>query len=171
MDCNYGEFVIDDQEFCRLEYKCDPELCKDGVCCAVFDIAITFEERDRIETLLDRVKKYCPWLEDGESPFQLTPCELFIRKRPDGLCWFNYRDSKGRCWCALHSAALEAGENPFKWKPLNCSLWPFLRDGMGRLEVDTHTKAPCLRINISGKAEEELISMLEEIVEGMADAE
>lgn len=167
MDLKYGEFFVDEAELRKLKYKCDPALCKGDVCCAIFDIAITFEEKERIEGLMGRLLEYCPWLADGESAFKLTPCELFIRKRESGLCWFNYKDEQGRCWCALHSAALDAGENPFEWKPLNCSFWPFLRDGVGRLEVDTNTPAPCLVENPEGAVDGKLVAMLEQIVVGL----
>lgn len=171
MDKRYGEFIIDEGQFCQRSYGCDPQLCKDGVCCAVFDVAITFEEKARIENIFDKLYEFCPWLKDGESPFQLTPCELFIRKRPDGLCWFNYRDDAGRCWCAIHAAALMAGENPFSWKPLNCSLWPFLRDGENRLEVDMHDDFPCLKLNADNVADEELLKLIEAIAQARTQNE
>lgn len=144
------EYVVahlraDEAELRRGAYACDPALCKGRVCCAVFDVAVTHEEQARLRTLLPRVAAFCPWLTEGEDPFLLTPWEIFIRKRRDGLCWFNFVDEQGRAWCGVHAAALAAGENPYAWKPLNCALWPFLRDGSGRLTLDDDTSFPCLR--------------------------
>lgn len=165
MDLEFGKFKIDERELLKRSYRCDPGLCKGGVCCAVFDIAVTFEEKDRIEKLIPKILKYCPWLETEADFFKLTPCELFIKKRENGLCIFNWQDEQDRCWCALHSAALEDGLNPFSLKPLNCSMWPFLRDGENRLELDTKTPAPCLKEKTDSVPDAELLAMLNMIKE------
>lgn len=175
MDLHYSGLKVNHNELCKGEYHCQPRLCGDNVCCAKFDIAITLEERDRIAGLLPLLVEYCPWLENAaDSPFLQTPCEVFIRKRPEGQCWFNYQDYEGRWWCALHSAALRDGENPFAWKPLNCSLWPFLRDGANRLHLDDSTRAPCLQIKsepTDQTMDMNLLDMLEKIGQGLSDAD
>ncbi len=160
----FGEYTVDSSELETGEYKCDPALCKGNVCCAIFDIAVTFEERIRISEYIYELYKYCPWLKDFKNVFKITPCEILIKKRENNLCLFNWEDEEGRAWCALHSLALEKGENPFKLKPLNCSLWPFLRDGNNNLELDRHTNAPCLKLN-NTKVEKdpELLAMLKDI--------
>ncbi len=157
----FGRYTIAESEISSCHYSCDPSCCKGNVCCKTFDIAITFEERNRIEDLLPELYQYCPWLKDMENCFQLTPCELFIRKQSNGLCVFNWLDDNGGAWCALHTLALKKGLNPFKVKPLNCSLWPFLRDGADHLELDRETPAPCLNFtDTQGTADPELLHML-----------
>lgn len=174
MDLVTGGLRVDEEELRRGEFRCDPALCKNRVCCGVFDIAITFEERDRILRLLPQIIKCCPGLSAKDSPFLLTPCEIFIRKRPDGLCWFNVPDGQGRVWCGIHAAALAAGENPYTWKPLNCALWPFLRDGVGRLTLDEDASFPCLRHHAAqalhnARVDPELHALLEQLAASLND--
>ncbi len=165
-ELQFGKFSVDSQELEKGEYSCDPILCKGSVCCGVFDIAVTVEERLRITELLGELEELCPWLKDYTNAFKVTPCEIFIKKREDGLCLFNWEDQEGRAWCALHTLALKKGQNPFRVKPLNCSLWPFLRDGNNHLELDTHTDAPCLKFDLKKKTpNEELLAMLEALCE------
>ena len=160
----FGEYTIARKELKSCQYKCDPALCTGHVCCAVFDIAITISERDRISTLLPELEEYCPWMRGNPEFFKITPCEIFIRKRGNGLCIFNWEDTEGRAWCAIHTLALKKGLNPFKLKPLNCSMWPFLRDGGNQLELDRDTPAPCLKFHAERPEDDpELRLMLEDI--------
>jgi hypothetical protein len=39
-------------------------------------------------------------------------------------------------------------------------MWPFLRDGENRLELDTKTPAPCLQEKTSAEVNNELLTML-----------
>ncbi len=169
MEYGIAQMRVAGRELRRGTYGCDPALCKARVCCSVFDIAITHEERDRLISLLPRMVPFCPWLAEGEEPFLTTPWELFIRKRPDGLCWFNFRDDAGRAWCGVHAAALAAGENPYAWKPLNCASWPFLRDGSGRLTLDDDASFPCLRhcANDATVPDPELLALLRQLADGL----
>ncbi len=160
----FGAFTLSAEELQGCSYRCDPALCRGRVCCAIFDIAITLEERTRIYNLLAELYPLCPWLETESSPFQITPCEIFIKKRENGLCIFNWEDADGNAWCALHTLALQRGENPFKVKPLNCSLWPFLRDGNNQLELDRKTNAPCLNYTSEADLQDpELLNLLQSL--------
>lgn len=162
----FGQYTISAGELESCEYRCDPALCRGNVCCAHFDIAVTVEERIRISELIGELTEFCPWLKDTPDAFKVTPCEIFINKQENGLCLFNWEDSDGRAWCALHSLALKKGENPFKVKPLNCSFWPFLRDGDNHLTLDRETDAPCLDFSKPKQTPDpELLSMLEQIAE------
>lgn len=163
---------IDPAELRKGEYGCDPALCKNRVCCSVFDIAVTQEEEQRLRSLLPLIEPFCPWLSDGEDPILHTPWELFLRKRADGLCWFNFRDEEGRAWCGIHAAALKAGVNPYAWKPLNCAVWPFLRDGSQRLTLDEDSSFPCLRNSASGHPQDdpELLALLSQLAESLGTA-
>lgn len=135
----------------RFTYACEPALCREKVCCAHFDIAVSAAERERIIKRLPRLRRYCPWLpENADAVFTATPCFLFIKKQANGLCLFNFpangRDAQDGYYCAIHALALAEGENPYAVKPRGCALWPFLEDGAGNLRVDDETTVfPCLR--------------------------
>lgn len=174
MEINFCGLTVQHGELCRGEYCCEPKLCGEGVCCAHFDIAITLEEHERISGLLARVLEFCPWVvEEGASgAFKRTPSEIFINKRPGGKCWFNFRTPEGRWLCGLHAAALKAGENPYAWKPLNCALWPFLRDGAGNLTLDTGSGLPCVRgRDDANEPDKELYRMIGDIAEALGDVQ
>ncbi|MBP5233366.1 MAG: hypothetical protein J6333_08160 [Planctomycetes bacterium] len=141
----------------RHVYRCAPETCGEGVCCARFDVAVSAAERERIAALLPRLVKFCPWLAEDGDVFQATPCFLFIRKR-EGKCVFNFpangRDGAAGYLCAIHALALQDGLNPYAVKPRGCALWPFLEDGAGNLRVDDENQGlPCLRPRAAGEGE------------------
>ena len=160
----FGKYRIARKELTGCSYKCDPALCTGHVCCGIFDIAITFSEREKITSLLPELTAFCPWLAGNPDIFKITPCEIFIAKRENNMCIFNWEDTEGRAWCAIHTLALKKGLNPFQTKPLNCSMWPFLRDGNDRLELDKDTTAPCLKFHSEPQeADPELLQMLDHI--------
>lgn len=135
-------------------YRCAPETCGEKVCCGHFDVAVSAAERARIEALLPRLEKLCPWLADDREVFAATPCFLFLRKR-EGRCVLNFpangRDGAAGYLCAIHALALEDGENPYAVKPRGCALWPLLEDGAGNLRVDDESQGfPCLRRRAPG---------------------
>ena len=83
LEINFCGLRVKHGELCRGEYRCEPALCGEGVCCSQFDIAVTLEEHERISGLLARVMEFCPWVVDEGTGgvFKRTPSEIFINKR------------------------------------------------------------------------------------------
>lgn len=165
-DLHVGTLRVDPAALTSHAYRCDPSLCRDCFCCARFDVALTREEAARIESLLPELVAYCPWLEEEGrlvDPFHPTPCEIILRKRADGACILNHDAGDGRLYCAIHSWALARGKNPFAFKPLPCSLWPFVRDGADRCTLDLQSAPPCLTPKSDSAPDPELLALLQSI--------
>ena len=99
-------------------------------CCCRYEVPLTARDRRTVREHLAEVRPHLPaghrLLDAGADPFACNEEDYgfkMVHDNPLGGCQFNlYRE--GRCRCALHSAALAAGEDPLEWKPLACSLWP-----------------------------------------------
>lgn len=50
--------------------------------------------------------------------------EWVLDEDEDGRCALAYCAKDGSVWCGVHSAALDAGVDPWVWKPMECLLWP-----------------------------------------------
>ncbi|GHV19123.1 hypothetical protein AGMMS49959_03080 [Planctomycetales bacterium] len=149
-------------ELKNYRYVCAPEQCGERVCCRIFDIAVTAEERERIGARREELASYCPWLAATTELFTVTPHFILLKKRDDGLCVFNYA-ANGGYYCALHALALARGENPYRAKPRGCATWPFLADNDGTLHLDK--TAPCLRrvTPPAAQADANLLALISEL--------
>ncbi len=167
----FGSYRVPVSDLLEYEYACDPTCCMaiDAFCCARFDIGITFEEEERITALLPEIARRCRWLRRGEGyvdPFTRKPSELLIDKRADETCSFNYRGTDGRFWCAVHTVAEELGMDPFKVKPLPCSLWPWALEGRDLLRLDLESNPPCLKKRTpDGTYDRNLLALLQPLAE------
>ncbi len=133
-----GRVDVDVPQILLRHFQCDARRCiewdgdaplVDRSCCCRYDVPLS---RRDCEVVLRHLPKARPLLPPGyrlrdprENPFR--PDEEYgpelCDDNPLGGCELNiYVD--GRCRCALHTAALAAGENPLDWKPIACALWP-----------------------------------------------
>ncbi len=114
----------------RLAHTCAPERCHGARrCCAHYEVTVAAREEARIVGLLPHAARYAPWLRDGardfEDPFEETEgARLALATQESGRCIFSYDGPAGQPLCALHSAALDLGQDPYAAKPAVCALWP-----------------------------------------------
>lgn len=133
-----GKVDVDVPQIVLRHFQCDARRCiewdgdvplVDRSCCSRYEVPLSRRDCEVVRRHLPRVRAMLPpgyRLRDSrESPFRADEeygPEL-VDDNPLGACELNlYVD--GRCRCALHAVALEAGENPLDWKPIACALWP-----------------------------------------------
>jgi hypothetical protein len=130
---------VDIPQIVLRHFVCDARRCiqwagerplLDMGCCCRYEVPLTARDRRVVREKLPALRPQLPAghrLRDPDAdPFACNEDDFgfkMVHDNPLGGCQFNlYRE--GRCRCALHSAALAAGEDPLDWKPLACSLWP-----------------------------------------------
>lgn len=134
-----GPVDVDIPQIVLRHFVCDARRCIewagerpliDRGCCCRYEVPLSSRDRQVVRKNLERVRPHLPedhrLLDPQVDPFTADESDYsfkMVHDNPVGGCQFNlYRD--GRCRCALHTAALAAGEDPLDWKPLACSLWP-----------------------------------------------
>jgi hypothetical protein len=132
------EVDVDVPQIVKRRFTCDASRCiqwmaerplVDRSCCCRYDVPLTRRDREAVTAHMEEVREILPdghrLLDPEADPFVVSD-DLGLEMIHDNLlggCQFNlYRE--GKCRCAIHSAALEAGADPLEWKPLACSLWP-----------------------------------------------
>jgi hypothetical protein len=133
-----GEVDVDLPQLVLRHFKCDARRCiewdgdaplVDRSCCSRYKVPLSRRDCEVVTRHLEQVRPLLlpgyRMLDPEEDPFR-TDDEYgpeLCDDNPLGGCEFNLYQ-EGRCRCALHSAALAAGENPLDWKPVACALWP-----------------------------------------------
>lgn len=120
---------VDVEALLRLRHRHDPTRCSAvGCCCSSYEVCVSAKEVERIAGLLPMAAHYAPHLcADGalDNPFDpIGHGEYALDTDSAGTCVFAYRDRMGTTLCAVHSAALDLGLDPYKMKPAACALWP-----------------------------------------------
>ncbi|MEQ8768415.1 MAG: hypothetical protein RL885_31210 [Planctomycetota bacterium] len=118
--------VIDVPALSELRHEADPGECsKSDCCCSRYEVAIEEPELDRLRRLVPLAERYRPDLAGREELFRPSRRGGFvIDKGEERRCPFLYDSPQGHTLCAIHSAALDAGQDPFRAKPRTCALWP-----------------------------------------------
>ena len=139
--------LVDLEVLRRLRHTCDPAHCdRAHHCCSQYEIGLGRHEMGRMIGLMKRAADYATHLRDGRgliNPFdEETPGRFVIDTDENQRCVFAYEveekagekspGQKGRkkghrptvTYCSLHSAALDAGLEPYEYKPHSCALWP-----------------------------------------------
>ena len=117
------------RDLCEMLHTCDPALCSEtGCCCGCYSIGITPAELERVIGLAPQAEKYATGIAEDDEIFEEGDCEtdLELAVNDEGLCNLAYVDSLGRTLCAVHSAAVDLGLDPYKTKPAPCTLWPVM---------------------------------------------
>ncbi len=130
----------------RLCMTCISARCRreGAYCCRKLDVYVSEKERERIEQRLDEIAVFAPWLRlAGDTYDDVFAAEeeagLRIEHRADGGCSFLFRDAEGAERCAIHAAALAAGDDPLRLKPRTCATWPLaLSDASVDLVREAH---------------------------------
>ena len=113
---------IDMEAICSITHECNPELCKESICCcSCYEICIDNNEIDTITDWLPEAVKFSPHLNSGsdfDNVFdQIKPNQYAIDTAENGLCVFAYNSPDKKTFCSLHSAALKHDIPPYKIKP------------------------------------------------------
>jgi len=111
---------------------------------------VTEKEMERAIGVLPQASQYAVQLREGDdwvNPFEPVGGRLYaLETLEDGRCMYSYRGPRGETWCAIHSAALDLGLDPWTTKPKSCLLWP-LALSTGRPPVlsiqDDARRFPC----------------------------
>lgn len=89
---------------------------------------MTRRELNRMTGMIPASSAYASTLREGKgyaNPFESVGEGLHALDTDDsGRCVFAYKSRAGHVLCSVHSAALDAGLNPFQIKPSVCTLWP-----------------------------------------------
>lgn len=112
-------------------------------CCAHGAHLVDDEEQDLVVEAANRLQPH-HWKNHAEvhepaDLFEYVDGELATRRIDDACIFLNPTDFAGGHGCALHIAAVEAGERPLDWKPAVCWQVPFrleeYEDGAGTRTV------------------------------------
>jgi hypothetical protein len=113
------------------DIRCNCDFCtKQDSCCTNFEVTLTPPEAYRVEQLYPFIVKYRKDLAvKGGFDNVFDECSddrglWVIEKDDEGKCPFEYLGPNNEQFCAVHTAALDVGENPLDRKPIVCSLWP-----------------------------------------------
>jgi len=120
---------VDVEAVMRLRHRHDPARCSAvGCCCSTYEVCLSTKEVNRVAGLMPAAARYVPHLNRDDTldnPFDpVGRGEYVLDTDSEGTCVFAYRDRHGATLCAIHSAALDLGLDPFKMKPAACALWP-----------------------------------------------
>lgn len=124
-----GSLRVDLEALRGIAHKCLPERCRGRVtCCACYDVAVSRREASRIVGMLPEAARFAPRLRSDGSyidPFDEGDGEgMSLAVNEADVCVLAYRTVSGDTLCSLHSAAVSAGLDPARVKPLSCALWP-----------------------------------------------
>ena len=132
MEMPYQEvdgMLVDLDALQGIHHRYDPEHCKAiNCCCSTYEVTLGKREVDRIIDYIPLAGKYAAGLK--EAGVYVDPFEQVERHRwsidtdEEGCCKFAYKDENQETRCSIHTAAMEAGKNPFRIKPESCALWP-----------------------------------------------
>lgn len=151
-------YIIKIDDLLEYSFSCsddDAKECfvKGSCCCNQFHIETNEANIDVIYSIMDKIVKYCPNLiEDGEylDVFLDEEEGIFsIDKDENEHCSFSYLSKDAGLRCAIHSVALDMGEDPAKYKPVSCTSWPIMRydDHNGKiiLALDRESNSSCIK--------------------------
>jgi len=132
-------------------YYCPSRNCKIiiNTCCFKYYVGVSRYKRILIEELLQSNKKLnmsrALIRENYFSHFDKTGAAK-IKNNNKG-CSFLYKNKKGFYRCRIHKLCLDRSLNPFRYKPVACTLWPlivFKYDGILSLDVyEEFSSFPC----------------------------
>lgn len=139
--------AVDIDQIVARQFVCDGRRCVvwrgenedvplvDRSCCSRYGVPITREGETRIYRHLEAILKELPddhplhkahaW----DDVFEYDDDDQRSLRMSDnlGACVFRLYEN-GHSLCAVHKAALTAGQNPVDWKPITCLLWPLAVD-------------------------------------------
>ena len=132
--------LVDLEALRRVRHNCDAAHCdRANHCCSQYEIGLGRREMGRMIGLMERAADFAPHLREGGglvNPFdEDEPGRFVLDTDENQRCVFAY-DPPGETvgdkeageppmtYCSLHSAALEAGLEPYAHKPRSCALWP-----------------------------------------------
>jgi hypothetical protein len=132
-----GDLDVDLPQLLARRFECDCRKCilwrgaevlSDRSCCARYRIEMTRADRVNLTAVLPLVRPRLPKdhpLQDPEAvPYQIDEDYRMIMDEDErGVCPFVLYDG-GLSQCAIHRTCLEEGLDPWRYKPLSCSLWP-----------------------------------------------
>lgn len=130
---------VDVASILAISHDCSPELCRERrCCCACYEIHLSGREVNRAVGFVGAASKWAKGLKRGgvlDNVFDEDDEGGYtIDTTSDGSCAFLYRDRSRTPLCSLHTAAVEAGANPHRVKPVSCTLWPLaLGEGGGKV--------------------------------------
>ncbi len=143
-------YLVDVEALIRLQYSCDPALCRDlKCCCAVYDVWINSEDKERLAGYLPYASAWTGReIKDIYRCLRWAGAGYVLRKDSNELCMLACRSEDGRVLCSLHLAALSQNLPPRLFKPASCTLWPLSLSGAGGRIVSVQQDAysfPCCR--------------------------
>ena len=126
--------LIDDDGLFGLAHVCEPDRYGAGcVCCQTYEVNVAAAEIPLLDGCVALAVDAGLLDEACANPFEeLDDGEICIDADEDGQCVCAVRQSSGASYCALHTAALMHGLEPYTHKPHACTLWPVAASADGK---------------------------------------
>lgn len=113
----------------------EPDPSETIGCCSHGAHLIDRNDRKRVARYVDRLTpeqwQFHPRAVEKGGPFKKSSGDWMTRKASGACIFLNRAGFEGGSGCALHIAALKAGERPLDWKPTVCWQVP--------IRLDVHT--------------------------------
>lgn len=136
--------AVDVDQVLERQFMCDGRRCVvwrgadetepllDRSCCGRYSVPVTQIGEKRILDHLEAIQEVLPEDQQIESWDDIFEYDEDNQRQlqmdgPFNACVFRLYEN-GRSLCAVHKAALVAGQNPNDWKPITCMLWPLVAD-------------------------------------------
>ncbi|HNW36003.1 MAG TPA: DUF3109 family protein [Candidatus Ozemobacteraceae bacterium] len=144
-----GQVLIADDVW-ETRFACDLSSCR-GCCCAIGErgTPIDADEAEKLAQLFPAVQHRIPkssvqFLKNGVA--ETYKGNLYIREvAHNEPCPFAFRDEHSVLLCSVHAHCLEEKLPLYQWKPLWCSLYPFVLKQAGDLWLLNQYIAPHCR--------------------------
>jgi hypothetical protein len=168
--------AVDLAAISRLRHQCQPEICRDSLCCcSCYEVYVEREELSPIIGALPEASRFAPHLLDEGDCYNIFDDagrgSYIIDSDEDSLCVLAFKDPNGLTLCSLHAAALDLALSPREIKPFSCCLWPLAIES-GELPIltvqsDAH-EFPCNTKRESDPALDEGVAEIIDMLYGQA---